>query len=399
MKILILANKLPFPPRDGGSIATLNMLLGLQQAGNQLTCLAMNTSKHSFPAEQIPGELQNKIRFVAVDCDTSLHPLRLLLNALFSRMPYTARRFECKSFNQALQALLAEESYDLVQYEGPYLFFCHKLIRKESHARISLRAHNAEHLIWMRMALQEKSAMKKWYFMNLSRRLKAYERRVFDDVDLLIPISEGDASYFREQQTKTPMLTIPTGLNLDEYPPTEIPSGTSLFFIGALDWLPNQEGLSWFLNKVLNLLVNELPEIRFHVAGRNAPRHFRKKLIHPNIIFHGEVEDARLFMQLHGIMVAPLWSGSGMRIKILEAMALGRPVVTTPAGIEGIAAEHPRTVLVESDPVSFKNVIIKLLKNPEEGVRMGVEARKFIGRDFDNFKLSKRLSQFYKAQA
>jgi hypothetical protein len=123
MKILVLANKLPFPPRDGGSIATMNMLLGLRQAGNQVTCLAMNTSKHPFPVEQIPQELHQKIRFLAVDVDTSIKPSRLLINLLFSREPYIAERFRSRAYSLELQALLAQESFDIVQIEGPLSVF------------------------------------------------------------------------------------------------------------------------------------------------------------------------------------------------------------------------------------------------------------------------------------
>jgi glycosyltransferase involved in cell wall biosynthesis len=359
----------------------------------------MNTSKHPFPVEQIPRELQNNIRFLGVEGDTSIKPIRLIINLLFSREPYIAERFNRKAFRLALHALLEEESFEIIQFEGPYLFYYYEQIRKESHARISLRAHNAEHLIWKRMALRESSPLKKWYFGNLARRLQTFEMRVVDRVDTLIPISEKDEAYFREQGTDTPMLTIPTGLNLEEYPLTELPSGSSLFFIGALDWLPNQEGLSWFLDHVFDLLVYELPDIRFHVAGRNAPKRFRKKLVHPNITFHGEVQDALSFMQSNGIMVAPLLSGSGIRIKILEAMALGRPVVTTSTGIEGIPAENLRSVMLADDPRAYYYLLLKLIKEPDESARMVAEARKLISREFDTFKLSKRLSQFYKAQA
>jgi glycosyltransferase involved in cell wall biosynthesis len=399
MNVLILANKLPFPPRDGGSIATLNMLLGLRHAGMRVTCLAMNTSKHPFPVERIPAKLQSSIRFVGVDCDTSIRPFRLVINYLFSRVPYVAERFNIKAFRMGLQALLEEESFDIIQFEGPYLFFYLDQIRNKSQARISLRAHNSEHLIWKKMALRESSPLKKYYLRNLARRLHAFEMRLLNRVDYLIPISEWDETYFREQGTDTPMLTIPTGLNLEEYPFTEQPSGYTLFFIGALDWMPNQEGLSWFLDQVFGLLTDQLPEIQFHVAGRNAPVRFLKKLDHPNITFHGEVEDARSFIQSYGIMVAPLFSGSGIRIKILEAMALGRPVVTTSTGIAGIPAKHLRTVRVGDDPQTYKKLLLELIKDPKESARSAVEARELISRDFDTFKLSKRLCQFYKAQA
>ena len=398
MKILILTNKLPYPPRDGGSIATLNMIKGLHDAGNQITCLALNTNKHPYPVKKIPPELGKSIRFLGVDCNSSIRPLKLIKNLLFSREPYIALRFNIKAFRTALATLLQEDTFDIIQLEGPYPGQYLDLIRKGSDAKISLRAHNVEHLIWERKALHETSSLKRWYLINMAQRLKQYELGVAHQADILVPISEKDAGYFREHGLQKPMLTIPAGLNMENYPLTKPPAGPSIFFIGALDWLPNQEGLEWFLRNVFDQLLSELPELRFHVAGRNAPVHFEKKLKHPNISYHGEVEDALKFIQTYRLMVAPLLTGSGIRVKILEGMALGRPVVTTSAGIEGIPAiDHPY-VVVEDDPLLFSNQLVKLLKGAQESDHLLTESREFISRYFDTFELSSRLSQFYKTE-
>jgi glycosyltransferase involved in cell wall biosynthesis len=398
MKILILTNKLPYPPRDGGSIATLNMITGLHDAGNQITCLALNTNKHPFPVKQIPRKLGEAIRFIGVDCNSSIRPLHLIRNLLLSRKPYIAIRFDIKAFRTVLATLLQEEAFDIIQMEGPYPGLYLDLIRKKSNARVSLRAHNVEHLIWERKALHETSLLKKNYLKNMAKRLKRYELEVAQGADALIPISEPDASYFREHGLQKPSLTIPAGLSLENYPLTELPDGPSIFFIGALDWLPNQEGLSWFLRNVFHRMLSELPEIRFHVAGRNAPAHFKEKLKHPNIVYHGEVEDAQSFIQAYRVMVAPLLTGSGIRVKILESMALGRPVVTTSRGIEGIPAINHPYVVVEDNPKMFSSQLIKLLSDPQEAKRMLTEAREFIGRYFDTFELASRLSKFYKTE-
>lgn len=398
MKILILTNKLPYPPRDGGSIATLNMIKGLHDAGNQLTCLALNTNKHSYPVKEIPHELGNSIRFLGVDCNSSIRPLKLINNLLFSREPYIALRFNIKAFRTALSTLLHEETFDIIQLEGPYPGQYLDLIKKGSNARVSLRAHNVEHLIWERKALNETSPLKRWYLINMASRLKQYELNLAQQVDILVPISEEDAGYFMDCGLKKPMLTIPAGLDMENYPLTEPPAGSSIFFIGALDWLPNQEGLDWFLRNVFDQLLSELPELRFHVAGRNAPAYFEKKLKHPNISYHGEVEDALKFIQTYRLMLVPLLTGSGIRVKILEGMALGRPVVTTSTGIEGIpASDHPY-VVVEDDPLMFSNQILKLLKEAPEADHLLTESRDFISRYFDTFELSNRLSQFYKSE-
>ena len=395
MNILILTNKMPYPPRDGGSIATLNMIRGLFDAGNRITCLALNTNKHAFPVKEIPSELAEAIHFIGVDCDSSIRPFRLLGNLLFSKEPYIAKRFDIKAFRTALFTLLEQESFDIIQLEGPYPGQYLDLIRKKSTARIALRAHNVEHLIWERKALNEKSIFRKGYLNNMVKRLKRFELELARAVDILVPISQQDAAYFVEQDLEKPLITIQAAFQIDDYPLAELPDESSIFFIGALDWLPNQEGLSWFLQHVFDRLLTELPDLKFHVAGRNAPARFERKLRHPNIVYHGEVEHAIDFVQSYRIMVAPLLSGSGIRIKILESMALGRPVITTTAGIEGIPAINYQHVVVEDDPDLFCAKLINLLRDAEKAESMRKEARQFIGRYFDTFELSNRLSQFY----
>jgi glycosyltransferase involved in cell wall biosynthesis len=216
--------------------------------------------------------------------------------------------------------------------------------------------------------------------------------------DFLIPISPQDEAFFRNSGYSNPILTIPAGLSLDDYPLSPLPPDPTIFFIGALDWLPNQEGLIWFLRNVFEELVVEMPQLMFHIAGRNAPDHFVKKLNHRKIVFHGEVKDAREFMRSYRVMVAPLLTGSGIRIKILEAMALGRPVVTSSTGIEGIPAGDNREVLLADDPDLFRKQLVKLLANHKDASRLVTGARLLIKHNFDTFGLSTRLSQFIKAQ-
>lgn len=230
---------------------------------------------------------------------------------------------------------------------------------------------------------------------NMARRLRNFELDLANRVDILLPISDPDASYFRKKGVRAPAFTLPAGLCMSEYSLTPLPEEEDIFFIGALDWLPNQEGLNWFLLKVFKLLLEERPDLEFHVAGRNAPRDFERKLQHPNIRYHGEVDNAREFVRSHRIMVAPLLTGSGMRIKILEGMALGRPVLTTSAGIEGIPAVNRQHVLVEDNPELFASQLHKLLAEEQYARAMVREARKFIEGHFDTFELTRRLSHFY----
>lgn len=398
MNILILTNKLPYPPRDGGSIATLNLMTGLRDTGHRITCLSINTRKHTFPINQIPASLSDSIRFLAVEADTAIRPMAMLGNLLFSRQPYIASRFHLTGFTRVLEQLLTEETFDLIQLEGPYMGLYLPDIRSMDRIPVSLRAHNVEHQIWMRKAKHETHPFRRCYLKHMARRLRTFEKRVAEACNFLIPISPLDEAAFREQGIRTPMKTIPAGLSITRYPPGILPMEPTLFFIGALDWMPNQEGLEWFLEKVFPALTGQIPNLRFHVAGRNAPEQMTRKLEHPLITFHGEVEDAVAFMKAYRVMVVPLKTGSGIRIKVLEGMAMGKPVITTQVGIEGIGATHGKEALVSDSPEEWTELLAMLLTRDEEATRMGLNGREFVTQNFDTFEVATRLSQFYNTQ-
>ena len=398
MKILILSNKLPYPPLDGGSIATLNMLIGLRDSGNEVTCLSLNTRKHAFPIEKIPPYLSDSMQWIGIDGDTSIRPLKLLLNLLFSVKPYIAERFNLTSYGKALRDLLTNDQFDLIQLEGPYLGHFLEVIKEMSNAIVSLRAHNVEHTIWKRKADNESHVIRKWYLKKLAQRLKYFEMQVVNRSDCLVTISEVDEARFISAGYRGSVITIPAGLSLKDYPSSPPPGDPTLFFIGALDWLPNQEGLNWFFDRVFGQLLEEEPGITFHIAGRNAPVRFLERIKHPNVVYHGQVENAISFMQSYRIMVVPLFTGSGIRIKILEGMAICRPVVTTTIGIEGIAAVDQEDILVADTPELFKDHIISLIREDDTANRMVARARRFIQENFDNFGLSSRLTGFFKKQ-
>ncbi|MFZ5940249.1 MAG: glycosyltransferase family 4 protein [Bacteroidota bacterium] len=394
MDILILSTKNPYPPRDGGAIATLNMALGLAKAGNTVTMLAMNTQKHYFEAGKIPRELRDHLRLVLVDADTSVHPAALLKNLVFSSEPYIAQRFNQPAFAEKLTELLVSEHFDVVQMEGPYLSAFLPLIRKHSEARVILRSHNIESEIWQRKSRNEKRLIEKIYFQHLSGRIRRLEKKLLKQVDVLVTISERDLGKLRKMGYTGPAMTVPTGLNLEDYEMAAPAIEHSIFFIGSLDWMPNQEGLVWFIDEVIPYLEKTKTRYTFHVAGRNAPQELVEKLQHPHIVYHGEVEDARAFMQRYEVMAVPLLTGSGIRIKIIEGMAMGKAIVTSVVGAEGIAATDRKHLFIAGEPETFAQDLILLLGNSRLREETAVEARNFIRGNFDTFTLSTRLTQF-----
>jgi glycosyltransferase involved in cell wall biosynthesis len=170
----------------------------------------------------------------------------------------------------------------------------------------------------------------------------------------------------------------------------------SLFFLGSLDWIPNQEGLLWFLKNVFPKIRKLHPSLEMHIAGRNATPSMVRKLSIPGVVFHGEVPEAGEFIRSHQIMVAPCFSGSGMRLKLVEAMSHGRAVITTPIGAEGLNVKHDEQIIIAEEAVDFIQQIERLMKYPEICLEIGQNARIFVSENFNNLKLASKLADFYK---
>ena len=394
MKILILSTKLPYPPKDGGAIATLNLATGLSSMGHSVTILAMNTAKHWFSPDRIPESIKEKISIRAVDVNARISWPALLLNFIFSTKPYNATRFRSRQFSEKLYQVINAERPEIIQLEGPYLDYLIHPIREISKAKISFRAHNIEHEIWKRRADQSKNPLTRYYFKILSARILKVERSIISRVDLFVPISGHDLENFRKMGLSCPFKVSPAGLDITSYPNPSPFSLISLFFIGALDWGPNTEGLDWFLTNVWNRITKRHPEIEFHIAGRN-PHYFKRKKEIRAVFIHGEVDDAYAFINNYSAMIVPLFSGSGIRVKILEGMLLGRTVITTPVGAEGLDVTANKDILIAGNADEFISHIEKIIASSDMARSIGSSARKFVMENFDNLVIAKQLADFY----
>jgi len=398
MNILVLANKVPYPPNDGGAFATLSMCTGLSNAGANITLLAMTTPKHRTLAKDIPDCVTEKFTVETVYVDTKISPFKALLNFLFSSKPYNAVRFESKEFANLLSNLLQSNTYDLVQLEGLYLTPYIKIIRSKISSPIALRAHNVEHEIWQRRSSNEVKKLNRFYTDHLAKRIKKMERKALGLVDILVPISEKDEQGLTNLGFKGLSMVVPTGYNFDEIEgDREVTvEFLSIFHLGGLDWHPNREGILWFLDNCWSLVRSELPDVRFYVAGRGAPDDFVQKIgSYEGVVYCGEVEDAREFMRTKALMIVPLLTGSGMRIKIVEGMALGKAVVSTNIGAEGIEADPETQIAIADEPISFAYQIINLLKDRGKLDEMGRNAKLFARIKLDNNRITKALLDFY----
>lgn len=396
MKILQVTNKVPYPVKDGGAIACMNLARGFSLLGHDVTILAMNTIKHHITLTEIPESVKELAEFKLVNVPAGISPFSALINLLFSRKPYNATRFISNDFSTELKKVLQENEFDIIQLEGLYVCPYIPLIRQNSKAKIIYRAHNIEHEIWSRTAVMA-HGLEKWYLKDLSRRIKHFEEQILNTYDLIVPITGRDGAILNKLGNLKPMHVSQTGIDSSVLiPNSKNLKHPTLFHIGSLEWSPNQEGLIWFFENCWDAIREKYPDLQFFIAGRNAPPWFQKMMNLPNVVFKGEVVDAYEFMNSKSIMVVPLFSGSGMRIKIIEGMALGKPIVTTAVGTEGISTTSDVNIVITQDAAGFVQSISNLIENREYFDKIGRNAIEYIHENFDNLSSAGALIEFYK---
>lgn len=396
MKILQICHKPPLPAVDGGCIAINNVTQMLLAQGHDVKVLAISTPKHSVDVSKLPAEYVKKTRFETVFVNTSIRKLSALKSVLLCR-PYHAERFFTRDMSLKIKAVLQQEKFDIVQLESLYVAPYISIIRQFSNAKIILRTHNVEHLIWDRMVGNEHSILRKFVLGSLTRSLEKFELKVFNKIDGYMTISDVDYNFFSSRFPNVSGAVIPFGVNVDDYEPNEeyIPSETpSLFHLGSLDWLPNLEGVEWFLEDVWPAIAENYPSLTFTLAGRNIPQSI-KDLHLSNVIIEGEVPDARAFMLSKDIMIVPLLSGSGIRVKIIEGMALGKTIITTSIGAEGLAVEHGKNIFIADTPEEFVDCVGKCVHTPDICKIIGENAASFVALHHNSDIIVNDLTKFY----
>jgi glycosyltransferase involved in cell wall biosynthesis len=260
-----------------------------------------------------------------------------------------------------------------------------------------MRSHNVEYKIWERLAKEEKNIGKKIYLGKLAKQLKAYEQSALNLCDGVITITQADMDTFKQIGCISPMAHIPFGVSITHAPPLQNTNPDSLFYIGALDWMPNLQGIEWFLTKVWPLIHTQVPEVNLHIAGRNMPASMKNTKLQ-NVVFHGEVESASGFINTYNIMIAPLLAGSGVRIKIIESMAMQKPVITTTVGIEGIECEYGKDVMIADSAEDFCKTVVYCIKNPALTKQLAINGFNFVEKHHDITKITGSLTDFYRAR-
>ena len=406
MKLLQLTPRLPYPPSDGGRVVMLQIARAMQRLGADVRILSLNPRKHHSDLETARRALA-PIPIEAVDVDTS-SDVASALRAVQIGAPQLVARFFSARFARALGVLLRSDDFGIVQIESPFLLPYVPAIREASSAAIVLRSLNVEFRIWEQMATGERSVVRRTAMRSIARSLRRYEIRHLNTCDAIVPITDDDGRDFRTLGCTRPIHVLPGGVDLDSGEPAGGAAGATQFaagivgemersrsvgFLGSLDYRPNQEAALWIAEELRPRLSVDVAVI--HVGGSNAPAWLRSRLASAGVMFVGEVDDAAAFISSMPVMIAPLFSGGGMRIKIIEAMAHGKAVVATTLGAAGIDVCSGENILLADDPDAFASAVADLLRDPSRARSIGDAGRRLVESRYTTDALARDLLAFY----
>ena len=393
MRVLQISHKPPLPLIDGGCIAINHITELLLRNKYKVKVLTLSTPKHPFMSNTFSESYIQNTAIESCFIDTSLNWFSAFKN-LLKNQSYNVSRFYSNKFSNLISKTLQNQPYDIIILESIFVAPYIDTIRKNSDAKIILRAHNIEHQLWEIQAKFCKNNLKKGYLTVLAKQLKSFEIDVFKSVDGILSITQNDTNTI-QIYPNTSSLLLPFGIEIPKIELIDKPKTNTLklFFIGSMDWSPNIESVDWFLDNIWNELLEKHPSLEFHLAGKAMPKkYFEKKL--KNFYCHGEVNNAQDFMVKYDVLVAPVFSGGGVKIKILEAMAMQKLVVTTAFGIAGLDVKDKKHVLLIDSKQSIFNIVDNLLTNFQQFEEITQNAFRYLTDNHNNHILAEKLNQY-----
>ena len=393
MKVLQICHKIPFPPNDGGTLATYQLSKAMIEMGWNVKILALATNKHPF--QEMPTDpIFNKTHPEYISINTN-PKLMGMLKGLWSNNNYIVERFNDPQFSALIEKTLNETQFDIIVFEGTFTAVYVDLIKKKSKAILMMRSHNVEFQLWEDRILSEPSGLKRFLLQAPVKQLKDFELSELKKFDVVATISMTDKAYFNSYLGLAKTIYVPFGISLPDEIVIDDEAENKIVFLGALDWEPNIHGLKWFLNEVWPLIQVRNSKIKFFIGGRNAPDNFAKNLPE-GVIFQGEVEDAHSFILSGKLMVVPLFEASGIRIKIIEGLALGQVISTTTKGAQGIPAQNEKDILIADSAKQMAREIVDAHKSKDVLEKISSQARILAEKEFDITNTQKALLEMVK---
>jgi len=367
------------PPDMGGKIRSYNILKQLARHHE----VTLFTFYEDHPNDQHLRGNQFLSRIVPVPMPLpprrSLREYARSAGMMARGRPVTIDKFLTSDVRRRYADLLGSATFDVIICD---FLVPGALMRWQTRPPVILFTHNVEAQVWERHYKVTANPIMKGACWLESQALAGVERRYAELADHVLTVSENDRAFFLQHVPEDRVTVIPTGVDTEYFEPSpQAEEGNSLVFTGTMDWMPNEDGVTYFAEKILPAILQYESEAVFWVVGRRPPRRILS-LASEHIKVTGAVEDIRPYLAKASVCVVPLRSGSGTRIKIFEAMAMGKAVVSTTLGAEGLPVTHGENIILADDPAEFAREVVKLLRDSRRRASIGKSARQLVEENY-----------------
>lgn len=364
MKILWLKTELLHPVDKGGKIRTYQMLKELKKQ-HDITYLTLDDGMSSAKESEQAYEYCQTL--VKVPHQTvpkfSLKFYGELFSNLFSSLPYAVKKYDSRAMREALVQHVASGKYDV--------FVCDFLapasnVPDDLPVPTVLFQHNVEAMIWQRHYTVQSHPLKRAYLKNQWQKMFGFEREMCRRFDVVASVSENDTKVMKQEYGVEDVFDVPTGVDIEFFRPDKSVEckPNSLVFTGSMDWLPNEDAIRYFTDEILPLIRQKIPDVTLTVVGRDPyPGLLELSKRDPAVIVTGRVPDVRPYIDAAAAYVVPLRIGGGTRIKIYEAMAMEKPVISTSIGAEGLPLRDGEDIVLADTAAEFAAAVIDVLQD------------------------------------
>jgi glycosyltransferase involved in cell wall biosynthesis len=394
MKILQVSNRVPWPLNEGGTIGIYNYTRAYHELGLEVTLYCLDGIKHNTPLAEATTELSKYAKILIHPIDTDINSEEAMRHLLRNES-YNVSRFYNTVFDGELRDLLKKETFDIIQLEGTFTGPYIDTIKANHTGSIALRMHNVEYEIWERLSANERNPIKKIYLRILAKQLKHYETKLLPKVDTIVTVTDDDALKFKTLYPTGNYLTIPAGIDLDTWKYSPSQYYTTWYHIGSMQWHANAEAVQWYLDAVHPLLQKVDEKYKLSLAGKGIDSHSFGTI--RSLQVNDNVPSAFEFVKECDICVVPLKSGSGIRLKILEAMAAGKLVVSTTVGAQGIDYTDGINLLIADRPDEYLAIYKRLMNGEIDTATIVKNARKLVEENYSTDALALKQIAFYKS--
>jgi len=394
MNILFLATNFPYPPNSGHNLRTYNILKILSKSNN-IHFLGFSKNKE-YPTTDNPinAFCKSVELFKATDDFSKSKMIFSLLLNFFSHYPYALEKYYLQEMKNKINEIIINNDIDLVHFDLLHLSMYIDIVGKVPK---TLTEHNVESERILKLVRNSTNLLFKMYMYIQYKKLYEFEKNICQKFDVCITVSDEDADTLKKMCPAGRYYVIPNGVDTEYFRPgNNNPVPNSLVWVGGMHDFYNREAINYFCKEVFPLIKCKVSKITFNAIGTSPTRRLINLSKHnKNVSAVGYVEDIRPYVSSSSIFIAPMLSGGGTKLKVLNAMSMGKPVVTTNVGAEGIDLQNGENIVIADNPEDYANGIIDLLKSPTLASKIGQNGRKLILRKYDWNVIGKKQLELY----